>query len=154
MQTRRMRIAFAGTVLGVALVGVIGGTAIAQVPGLLSPGGITAGEGYDAEPAQAPEYPRNEAGQTYGSGAEAISPETEPDLILVVDSTGHLGYVLKADLDAVNGTAAAEGFKSPEDALAWQNANAGKVSVLTVYSNDGKTVTGEFVVVNEAKIAD
>ena len=50
----------------------------------------------------------------------------------------------RAALDAANGTTAAEGFKTPEEALAWQEANAGKVHLIPVYESNGETQIGEF----------
>lgn len=59
-------------------------------------------------------YPKNKNGQTYGSTADAASPETEPDLISAIGVDGTAGYVLKKDLDG-------EQPKSPEEAIAIQN---------------------------------
>jgi len=63
---------------------------------------------------KAPNYPKNEKGQTYGSAGDAISSETEPDLISAVGIDGTMGYVLKKDLEG-------EMPKTPEEALAIQN---------------------------------
>ena len=40
-------------------------------------------------------YPKNINGQTYGSSADATSPETEPELISAIGVDGTAGYVLK-----------------------------------------------------------
>lgn len=96
--------------------------------------------------ATAPSYDKNDSGQTYGSAARATSPETEPELIQVEATNGRTGYVEKAALDAASGAEAATTFKSPEEALRWQEAqrSVGPVT-LPVYTSDGVTVIGEFV---------
>lgn len=129
--------------LGVLVAGIGGGVAIAQVPVLLAPAGLGSA---DAQPAPIPTYATNARGLTYGSAADAISPDAEPDLIRAEATNGRLGYVRKTELDAVDGTAAMAGFSSPEDALAWQADNAGREFTVAVYLEDGTTVIGEFVV--------
>lgn len=66
---------------------------------------------------KAPNYPKNENGQTYGSAADATSPKTEPDLIRAVGVDETVGYVLKKDLDG-------ELPKTPEEALAIQKSRS------------------------------
>lgn len=88
----------------------------------------------------APDYPRNSAGLTYGSAAKAVSPETEPDLISAVGDDGVSGYVYAADLDYQ------PDFKSPQEAVEWQNANAGKHVKINLYEVDGKTKIGQFTI--------
>jgi len=84
----------------------------------------------------------NESGVTYGSALKATSPSDEPALILVVATNGKEGYVYRDDLAVIEGT----GFKSPDEALKWQNSMAGKIGSVSVYEVDGKTVIGEFVI--------
>lgn len=120
-----------GAVLGVMAVGVVSGSAIASSV-MSSP----------ADGKTPPSYQSNDSGLTYGSAIEAVSPESEPDLILVVATNGREGYSYKTELDKATG---AIDFKSPEEAIAWQEANAGPIAV-PVYEKDGKTVIGEFVV--------
>lgn len=79
-------------------------------------------------------------GLTYG----VINGNGEPDLIAVIATNGNLGYVHKSELEEADGTAAAREFKSPEDALRWQEENSGVVHVIPVYEADGKTKIGEF----------
>jgi hypothetical protein len=87
----------------------------------------------------APDYPRNAAGQTYGSAAEAGSPDQVPDLILVSLGQGRRGYVKKAELDPPD-------FTNPEDAVEWSRQNEGKPPrVITVYESDGTTAIGTHV---------
>lgn len=78
------------------------------------------------------EWPRNEAGLTYGSAAKAKSPQDEPDLILAEATNGRIGYVLRTDLEGPTP-------RSPEEALAWQAARGGKNRVIPVYELDGVT---------------
>jgi hypothetical protein len=134
-----------GFVLGLVAVAVLGlgvGTAAAVLPTLLAPAGVSAGDGIKTEPMPDPKYPVNEEGLTYGSLLDSNSPENEPDLILVVATNGKEGYAKKSDLDVAHGPV----FKSPAEALAWQEANADVDTVVPVYEKDGKTVIGEFVV--------
>jgi hypothetical protein len=84
----------------------------------------------------APGYPRNASGQTFGSAAEAGSPDQMPDLILVSLGQGQRGYVKREDLDPPD-------FTNPEDAVEWSRQNEGKPPrVITVYESDGTTVIG------------
>lgn len=101
----------------------------------------------------APKYPINEYGLTYGSGDQAISVETEPDLIAAIGVDGNEGYVYSKDLNG-------EMAKTPEEAAAQTRAlqeaaqNAvGKdgTSTITVreiplYEVEGKTIIGSFAI--------
>lgn len=135
--------------VAVIAAGAVGGSAGAAL-GLgafdSSPLGVSTGPGLPAVAGQPPVYPRNAAGETYGSALAATSPSNEPDLILVVTADGKQGYVRKHDLDEANGAAAAATFTNPAQALAWQAAQVGKTHTITVYTSDGTTIAGEFVV--------
>lgn len=48
------------------------------------------------------------------------------------------------ELEEAHGTAATDGFDTPEDAVAWQEANAGVVHFIPVYESDGTTQIGNF----------
>ncbi len=136
----------AGAVLAGALsVGAVAGSAYAQVPELLAPWGVSSAS--DASAMPAPSYEENADGLTYGSALEAPTPALEPDLIEAVATNGKLGYILKTDLDAANGSDAAESFSSPEEALAWQATQGGKTTTVPVYDVDQTTVVGEFLIV-------
>ena len=82
-------------------------------------------------------YPKNNNGQTYGSIADATSPETEPELISAIGVDGTVGYVLKKDLDG-------ELPKSPEEAIAIQNSRSPDGRDIPLFDVDGKTVIGVF----------
>ena len=84
----------------------------------------------------------NANGQTYG----AQNSNGTPDLIAVEATNGRTGYVFAKQLADADGTTAAEHFKSPADALAWQKAHQGKTTAIPVYEYDGTTKVGEFVV--------
>lgn len=133
-----------------AALGMLGGAAIAAGPMLFSPAGVTPPAGIQAVPKDAPTYPANSSGETYGSAADAVSPETEPDLIQAVATNGEVGYVRKADLDRANGTEASATFKSPADALKWQETVGSVDQTIDVYARDGRTVIGTFTVVGTA----
>jgi hypothetical protein len=140
-----------------AIVGLGAGTAVAVVPGLLSPAGISPGEGVTNEAMPERKYEQNSSGQSFGSAAEARSPENEPDLILVVATNGTEGYVFKSDLDSVNGQTAAESFTAPADALKWQESQGRSDQTIPVYMNDGGTVVGTFLVLgtdNQERVAE
>lgn len=127
-----------GAVVGVLSVGVVTGGAVAS--SFLSGPADEVPPGVDVTE----QYKQNADGLTYGSALDAVSPETEPDLINVVASNGKTGYVLKTELDRASG---ALDFKSVDEALAWQSSRRSVTSV-TVYESDGKTVVGEFIVGN------
>ncbi|WP_422661192.1 hypothetical protein ACK8P5_12190 [Paenibacillus sp. EC2-1] len=82
-------------------------------------------------------FPKNNNGQTYGSSADASSPEMEPELISAVGIDGTKGYVLKKDLDG-------ERPKSPEEAIAIQNSRPPGGVDIPLYDVDGETVIGVF----------
>lgn len=88
------------------------------------------------------EWGVNNNGQSYG----VENSRGAPDLVAVTATNGLTGYVLRDDLEEADGTAAARNFKSPADALAWQDENAGVVHRIPVYEPDGSTVIGEFLI--------
>lgn len=82
-------------------------------------------------------YPKNENGQTYGSEADATSPETGPELIRAYGENGIEGYLMKQDLYG-------EQPKTPEEALAIQNSRSPGGRDIPLYDVDGETVIGVF----------
>lgn len=140
----------AASVVLAAGLGVVGGSAIATVPTLLSPAGLHPQSGIQSIPKPEPTYKSNAAGETYGSALNAISPATEPDLIQAVASNGKVGYVRKSELDRADGSTAAQSFKTPADALAWQQSVGLGDQTVNVYAEDGTTVLGAFAVVGLA----
>lgn len=84
----------------------------------------------------------NEDGKSYGAQNE----NGTPDMIAVLATNGTPGYVYRTELEEADGTAAMKTFKSPADALAWQEARHGKSFSVPVYDTTGKTVVGEFVI--------
>jgi len=120
------RLTVVGAAFGLALVGLAAGSAVAG--GLLTP----------ADGAATPSYATNDAGLTYGSLADAHSPETEPDLILVETVDGKTGYAYKKDLDEASGA----NVQSPEEAARWEP----RTTEVPVYLADGSTRIGVFVV--------
>lgn len=140
-------LATAGVIACASLGLVAGGAFAAGAPALFSPAGLSPAEGIPDQPKPEPSYAVNANGETFGSLADATSPETEPDLIQAVANNGQYGYVKKAELDAANGTTAAESFRSPADALAWQEqAIARGDQLIPVYAEDGVTVIGDFMI--------
>ncbi|WP_144662847.1 peptidase M56 family protein [Paenarthrobacter nicotinovorans] len=88
------------------------------------------------------EWAVNDDGKTYGMENE----KGAPDLIAVIATNETRGYVYRTDLEEADGTAAMKTFRSPADALAWQEARAGKSVAIPVYDVNGKKVVGEFVI--------
>lgn len=127
------------------------GAALALSTGAASGAAIGSVQPHIAPPPtpEAVAYPENPNGLTFGSAMDAPSPDAEPDLIRVQATNGREGYVYKRDLDEVDGSAAAATFKSPDEAVAWQEEyearalREGAPSV-AVYAEDGKTVVGQF----------
>jgi hypothetical protein len=84
----------------------------------------------------------NPEGDTYG----ALNENGSPDMVAVMATNGTSGYVYRTELEDADGTAAIKTFKSPAEALAWQEARLGKDFAIPVYDVTGKTVVGEFVI--------
>jgi hypothetical protein len=84
----------------------------------------------------------NADGDTYGMENENGSP----DMIAVIATNGKRGYSYRTELEEADGTAAMKTFKSPADAVAWQESVRGKTFSVRVYDVTGKTVIGEFVI--------
>lgn len=84
----------------------------------------------------------NPDGNSYGMQNE----NGTPDMIAVIATNGTRGYVYGTELEEADGTAAMKTFKSPEEALAWQEARRGKTFSVPVYDVTGKTVIGQFVI--------
>lgn len=96
----------------------------------------------------APTYPLNANNETYGSSADAISQDTEPDLALVQLADGALGYVRNEDLTG-------EVPSNPEEAVAMQIEKENRIQrarglktgrTINVYDVNGEIVLGEFFI--------
>lgn len=124
--------------LGVRTVIIFVALVVGIVAGSIGLGPVIAGTYSNQSLAPAPEYLKNENGQTYGSELYATSLDTAPDLISAVGEDGTLGYVRSEDLNE-------EMPKTPEEALAKQNKHkVGAVRQIPLYAVDGKTVIGVF----------
>jgi len=91
-----------------------------------------------------PVYEVNSRGQTYGSLVDSISPETEPDLILVQTDDGTFGYVRAEDL-------AEEMPNSPEEAVAMMQERERRMSrysnglrKINVYDSEGNLLKDKY----------
>ena len=98
----------------------------------------------------APTYPINANNETYGSLADAISEDTEPDLVLVELADGTLGYVRNKDLRG-------EVPNNPEEAVAMQIEKESRTQkdkglktgkTITVYDVNGEIAIGEFFILD------
>ncbi|MDT3440364.1 hypothetical protein [Pseudofrankia sp. BMG5.37] len=93
-----------------------------------------------------PTWPRNAAGETYGSGADGLSRGDRPDLISAGTRNGKRGYVRRTELEAAIGTGL-----PPAALVEWNKkvaarAAAGERTLVPVYEQDGVTVIGSFAV--------
>ena len=84
----------------------------------------------------------NGAGKTFGVANE----HGTPDLISVATTDGKYGYAFAKQIADADGSTAATGFTSPQQALDWQKNMAGKTIIVPVYLSDGKTRIGDFIV--------
>lgn len=84
-----------------------------------------------------PDYSVNEQGETYSDAPYGTGTIQESDLVEAVGTNGVQGYVKSTDLEPT--------FSSPEEAIAYQEANKDGRSI-PLYESDGKTVIGEFMV--------
>ena len=127
-----------------ALSGLAIGTTIAGANRAAREAGVSAPPGGAPEAIVKPDYPSNEAGQTYGRIDQGVWPEYEPDLILVVATNGREGYVSKAALDEATGA----NVSTLEEALAWEEQRSARPAriLLPVYESDGVTDVGYFEV--------
>lgn len=112
------------------------GLAFGLVSGVIVTGSAIAGQS-DRPPPGSGQFGTNPSGQTYGSAMEAISPDKEPDLIQADATNGKQGYVKKFELEGSQP-------KTPDEASA-MSVNS-KERTIKVYTSDGKTVIGEFVI--------
>jgi len=84
---------------------------------------------YPLNPASVDYHETNSRGQTFGSLADATSPDTEPDLILVEASNGTEGYIRLLDFrDGV------ESVQSGEVTIA----------IVNVYDSEGNLIEDTF----------
>jgi len=123
----------AGITIGAAVVlGLAVGTAVSA-----SAGGLPF-----APPNATPDYPRNAAGESYGTAAQARAPEEEPDLILAVATNGNTGYVRATELYGDLGS-----LRTPEQNISYTDAlRLQEPRAVDVYEADGRTVIGVFQV--------
>lgn len=82
------------------------------------------------------DYGTNADGKSYGA---AKDEDEDPDLIAAYATNGRPGYVYADDLNEPLA-------KSPAEAGEWMEENAGKSRTIPVYTEDGHTVIGEFVI--------
>jgi hypothetical protein len=94
-----------------------------------------------------PTYPKNAAGETYGSAAGVV-PSQEPELIEAVgisnSGDGYVtGYVRKSDLDADTGA----NVQNPQEAAAWTRSHVnGPAQTIGLYAQNGTTIIGHFTI--------
>lgn len=139
-----------GILLGVSIcaaAGVSAGAAVGPAVAIFAPDGVSAAPGTETQAMPNPDYKTNASGQSFGSALLATSPETEPDLILVQADNGESGYVLKKHLDDANGTTAAKNFRSPQEAIQWQDTEGKANRQIPVFETDGRTVIGTFTII-------
>lgn len=123
---------------------IVGCALIAGITlGVIVSGYTTGALAKSFEQAPAHVYQKNASGQTYGSGMDAASVGSMPDLISARGEDGTLGYIRLTDLKK-------DQPKNPKEAVAYQlkrdsDRKAGKLSEqIPLYDVDGKTVIGVF----------
>ncbi|AXH97059.1 hypothetical protein [Ornithinimicrobium avium] len=139
IKTKPRRAALVVLGAGAVIVGgAYGGVALAE--GTVASDTVEDNIAADQYPKPAnPDYAINAKGLTYGTAAQANVPDEEPDLILVVSDAGAEGYVYTDELNPPD-------FKSPQEALAWQEERYASDFVLGVYESDGATKIGTFTI--------
>lgn len=96
-------------------------------------------------------YPYNASGQTYGilgfDGSDGVRCGDEPDLISAVTDEGTTGYVMKAELDAVDSASTPEeAAKIMEERKKAIENGTYSSPTLNAYDTDGKTIVGTFTI--------
>ena len=112
-----------------------------------------AGVGAGTALATAPEpiFETNASGQTYGSLTEVDGRIVEPDLVRAEATNGVIGYISNDELKKAQGHPS--NFRSPEEALKWQEARGASSTTVAVYESDGTTKVGQFVIgANNGKV--
>lgn len=119
----------------VVLAGAGAGAALATAPG----------------PASSGLFQTNTTGQSYGSLIEVNGQIIEPELVKAEASNGVIGYVSNSELKFAAGHPS--NFRSPEEALKWQEARGSSTTSISVYDADGKTKIGELLIgANDGRI--
>lgn len=90
------------------------------------------------------DWARNDNGDTYG----IANDDGEPDLVYVFATNGKMGYAYSKDLSVQ------PEFRSPEEALTWQEDHRGENFTVPVYESDGQTVIGEFIITGPPELED
>lgn len=89
-----------------------------------------------------PLFGTNQNRQSYGSIAELEGPDTWPDLVLVVNSEGKVGFVYADELAAAQGWGV---VTTPEEAIQWMEYTSTRSApTLRMFEKDGSTVIGVF----------
>ncbi len=76
-------------------------------------------------------YPKNDSGETYGPDIKGW--DCNPDLILVENESGKIGYIRATEMET-------NASKDPAEIY----TNNHKIHELNMYLQDGKTVIGKF----------
>lgn len=156
MGARKLGLAGLGMTLAVVAVCVaylVGNDAVPAVAD--SRGAVSQSQANDAAETRViagVEFPVNENGMTYGSGAHATwqsdpaeMASTLPDLVAVEMPDCETGYLTRDDW--IRSDSDPEGVTNPEEALAWMAAGSPRPS-LPIYAEDGVTQIGWWKTVN------
>ncbi len=85
-------------------------------------------------------FPTNANGQTYGS-ASNVSLDGEPSLIRAYATNGKVGYILRSQLWAADGT----NVSTPAQAISYMASRTNAIAI-PVFEQDGTTIIGEFII--------
>ncbi|MCX8456655.1 hypothetical protein [Paenarthrobacter ureafaciens] len=87
-------------------------------------------------------FDRNESGLSYGVPTEINGRLAEPDLIRAYATNGKLGFIKNTERKVATGDPSL--FKSPQEALRWQESRGDGPVTVPVYDLDGITQIGIF----------
>lgn len=145
---RRRRLVV-GAFVGIVAVG--GGAGLAVSLTQHTPAGTSAIPDGTPAPSIDPDFPVNDAGQTFGDPDPRVAFDDYPDLLMVAATNGKVGYIDRHLLDELTGA----NVSSPEEAIEWQrqqDAEGEREIFIPVYESDGTTVIGEFLISRSAPI--
>ena len=127
----------------IAAILALGIAAALAVVGVNASASTTAGDEFVMSSKSYGDYPKNPQGKAFGSALEAKTPADEPDLILAQGTNGKIGYILKSD-------ARGPEPRTPAEAIALTNqkfrTQEPQTSTIPLYSEDGVTVIGEYLI--------
>ncbi len=121
----------------------LGIAAALAVVGVNASASSTAGDEFIVSSKSYGDYPKNSQGKAFGSALEAKTPADEPDLILAQGTNGKIGYILRSDARGPEPRTPAEAIAPAKQTFRTENP---RTSTIPLYSEDGVTVIGEYLI--------